>query len=289
MSLNDNHLESNVTFFIHNHKCGGHSIRDALIETDTPFIWTYDIAIDQNSEFKQSILRGKSTERLLIFGHPDKIPPSIYDRETMLFLNSLYTCAKLIFPSRHPISLLVSWLEYIRTRLIDHFKEPTEANSKMIADFLRLWSVYSGDSEESSRAKDFSHPYDSAYKNIRRWIDASRDQRTVYHFNQSYNLFFPQRAALSEAINQGVRTPLPISRWVRSGKLFVYDSEQCSAIAMERLGSEVGELFAKRLARTRLNVSKKSLRPVSPDEWADLETYLATITDADLQIYRAAV
>jgi len=289
--MEPNKERPSLVFFIHNHKCGGNSIQSALIGTKTDFISTQQISVDTKSALNDAILSGSSPDSLLIFGHPDQIQRSKNKRKSMEFLSSLYSHSHIIFPSRRPISLMISWLEYTRTRLLQssaskgaRFNQNTHNNAAM----AEIWTLYSGQSIDVARACGFPHPFPTAYDNVRRWVDVASANR-IYHFIQSYNLFFPQSNNIRLAIEQGKSFPLPVAHLVETGQLFIYDSQNYSETAMRYLASIFGDDFIAALTQASLNASAKSLNTLSAEELFALEQNLDKITDFDSQSYRAAV
>jgi len=123
---------------------------------------------------------------------------------------------------------------------------------------------------------------------VRRWIDVACANR-IYHFIQSYNLFFPQSNNIRLAIEQGKPFSLPVAHLVKSGQVFIYDSQCYSETATRYLASLLGDDFIAALSQASLNASVKSLSPLSAEELFALEQSLDKITDFDSQIYRAAV
>lgn len=285
------HDTSGLVFFIHNHKCGGNSIQSALTATKTNYVTTDQISIDAKSELNDAILSGSSGHSFLIFGHPDQIKRSKEKRASMQFLSSLYSNAQIIFPSRRPISLMISWLEYTRTRLLKSSASRAaryDQNTQNNAAMAELWTLYSGQSFDLARACGFPHPCSMTYDNVRRWIDVASANR-IYHFIQSYNLFFPQSNNIRLAIEQGKSFSLPVDPLVRTGRLFIYDCEHYSERANHYLASIFGDEFITALTQTNLNSSAKSLGMLTAAELSSLEQSLDEISDFDSQIYRAAV
>ena len=285
------HNSSGLVFFIHNHKCGGNSIQSALTATKINYIATDQISIDAKSELNDAILNGYSGNSFLIFGHPDQIKRSKDKRISMEYLSSLYSNAHIIFPSRRPISLMISWLEYTRTRLLQsstsmvtRYNQKTHNNSAM-AD---LWTLYSGQSLDDAQACGFAYPFPMAYDNVKRWIEVASANR-IYHFIQSYNLFFPQSNGIQLAINQGKSFSLSVEHLVESGRIFIYDSQNYSETATRYLASLFGDEFISTLRQANLNSSAKSLGALTAGELSSLEQSLDEISDFDSQIYRAAV
>jgi len=186
--MEPNKGSSGLVFFIHNHKCGGNSILSALTGTKTDFISTDQISVDTKSDVNDAILSGSAPDSLLIFGHPDQIRRSKDKRKSMEFLSSLYSHAHIIFPSRRPISLMISWLEYTRTRLFQSSENKTarfNQNAQNNVAMAEIWTLYSGQSIDVARACGFPHPFPTAYDNVRRWINVVSAKR-IYHFIQSY-------------------------------------------------------------------------------------------------------
>ena len=289
--MEPNKGSSGLVFFIHNHKCGGNSILSALTGTKTDFISTDQISVDTKSDVNDAILSGSAPDSLLIFGHPDQIRRSKDKRKSMEFLSSLYSHAHIIFPSRRPISLMISWLEYTRTRLFQSSENKTarfDQNAQNNVAMAEIWTLYSGQSIDVARACGFPHPFPTAYDNVRRWIDVACANR-IYHFIQSYNLFFPQSNNIRLAIEQGKPFSLPVAHLVKSGQVFIYDSQCYSETATRYLASLLGDDFIAALSQASLNASVKSLSPLSAEELFALEQSLDKITDFDSQIYRAAV
>lgn len=285
------HDTSGLVFFIHNHKCSGNSIQSALTATNTNYVTTDQISIDAKSELNHAILSGSSGHSFLIFGHPDQIKRSKEKRASMQFLSSLYSNAQIIFPSRRPISLMISWLEYTRTRLLKSSASRAaryDQNTQNYAAMAELWTLYSGQSFDLARACGFPHPCSMTYDNVRRWIDVASANR-IYHFIQSYNLFFPQSNGIQLAINQGKSFSLSVEHLVESGRIFIYDSQNYSETATRYLASLFGDEFISTLRQANLNSSAKSLGALTAAELSSLEQSLDEISDFDSQIYRAAV
>lgn len=289
--MKPNHDSSGLVFFIHNHKCGGNSIQSALTATKTNYIATDQISIDAKSALNEAILSGSYGQSFLIFGHPDQIKRSKEKRVSTEFLSSLYSNAQIIFPSRRPISLMISWLEYTRTRLLKssvsiaaRYNQNTQNNAAL----AELWTLYSGQSLDLAQARGFPHPCSMAYDNVRRWIEVASANR-IYHFIQSYNLFFPQSNSIRLAIEQGKSVSLPVDSLVKTGRIFIYDSQEYSETATHYLASIFGDEFITMLTKTNLNSSAKSLGMLTAAELSSLEQSLDGISDFDSQIYRAAV
>ena len=280
-----------LVFFIHNHKCGGNSIQSALIASKVKFIATDQIAVDTKSDLNDAILSGSSPHSFLIFGHPDQIQRSREKSKSAAFLSSLYSNARIIFPSRRPISLMISWLEYTRTRLLrssSSIAARYHQNAHNNAAAAELWTLYSGQTLDVAQALDFPHPFPVAYDNVMRWINIASANR-IYHFIQSYNLFFPQSNNIRLAIEQGASFSLPIKHLVETGRIFIYDSQYYSETATRYLASVFGDEFVAALTQASLNSSAKSLDTLSAEELSSLERNLDNISDFDSQIYRAAV
>jgi len=186
--MEPNKGSSGLVFFIHNHKCGGNSVLSALTRTKTDFISTDQISVDAKSDLNDAILSGFSPDPLLIFGHPDQIRLSKDKHKSMEFLASLYSHAHIIFPSRRPISLMISWLEYTRTRLLQSSANKTarfNQNAQNNVAMAEIWTLYSGQSIDVARACDFPHSFPTAYDNVRSRINVVSAKR-IYHFIQSY-------------------------------------------------------------------------------------------------------
>ena len=179
-----------VTFLIHNHKCGGNSIERALIETGTRYVKTDDIVIDSSSPIYQAVTDKSSVEPVLIFGHPDRVRQSESHENNARFFRDLYWKSRVICPSRRPILLTISWLEYTRTRLMNLMigvGEQYNQSPESIAKYKVLWEQYSGCRFNMAAANNFEHPYLDPKENVSRWIDVV-SQNTIYLFIQSYNI-----------------------------------------------------------------------------------------------------
>jgi hypothetical protein len=289
--MKPNQDSSGLVFFIHNHKCGGNSIKSALIASKTKFISTDQICIDAKSDLNDQILGGSSGHPILIFGHPDQIRRSKEQRKSLDFLSNLYSNAHIIFPSRRPISLMISWLEYTRTRLLKSSAGAAaryHRNKNNEAAMAELWALYSGQSFDVAQACGFPHPFPMAFDNVKRWIDVASANR-IYHFIQSYNLFFPQSNKIRLAVKERKPFSLPVERLIETGRIFIYDSQNYSETATRYLVSIFGDDFMAELTQASLNSSAKSLDRLAAGELLSLEQSLDEISDFDSQIFRAAV
>jgi hypothetical protein len=288
MSETKNH-DSEIVFYIHNHKCGGHSIYKALEQSGQHFTWTGEIFVDAEDDLCQQVLQNKPAEKLLIFGHPDKINFSSDSEKTARFVNALYSHARIILPSRRPISVLISWLEYIRTRLIKSFINGAHVeNDTKLNSFLDIWLEYSGNSLEFHIKNGFPHPHISARKNLENWIEVSTS-RARYHWLQTANLFFPQSGDIKIAIDAKITVNLPLEKMIKNKKLFIYCADTFSQPAQTQLAMEFGEEFVNAMRSLRLNASIPSIHRLDYVELVDLERKLASVTDLDSQIYQFAV
>lgn len=280
-----------ITFLIHNHKCGGNSIEKALIETGIKYIKTDTISIDEDSPIYRRIMDERSPEPMLIFGHPDRIRQSENSEKNAEFFRHLYWTSRVICPSRRPISLTISWLEYVRVRLINFTmgrEEKYNQNPDSVAKYRFLWEQYSGYQLEAAVANDFEHPYSSPAENVARWLRIVTDH-TIYHFIQSYNLFFPINGEILAAAKNNVRRRLPLDRLIESGQFFIYDSQRYSKVAVQTLATEISPKFVDFLTLERLNISENSLGSLSEIELGNLQAEQDKVSDLDSQIYARAV
>lgn len=282
---------SGVTFLIHNHKCGGNSLERALIDTGTKYVKTDDIVIDSSSPIYRAVTEKKSVEPVLIFGHPDRVRQSNSHEKNANFFRDLYWNSRIICPSRRPILLTISWLEYTRTRLINFITgraEQYNQNPESITKYKFLWQQYSGCAFNQAAENNFEHPHLDPKENVFRWIDVV-SEHTIYHFIQSYNLFFPISGDIIRAVKSGTRKTLPIDGLISPEKFFIYDAERYSEVAVATLAKEIGPGFVDALTQSRLNASHKSLGSLSDSDLTELQGAQDRLCDLDSQIYARAV
>ena len=76
---------------------------------------------------------------------------------------------------------------------------------------------------------------------------------------------------------------------MKSKKVFIFDSQAYSEVALAKLEEVLGDRFAKTLKETRQNVSMKSLDSIKLNDAYWAERALREICNFDFQIFEQAV
>jgi len=146
--------------------------------------------------------------------------------------------------------------------------------------YCNAWSVVN--------TKQSFDELDGTIDNVIRWIEVIA-KNTVWIWGQSYNLFFPRWPELRDAFNQRRVLNLEIANLVKSKKVFIFDSQAYSEVALAKLEEVLGDRFARTLKETRQNVSIKSLDSIKLNDAYWAERALREICNFDFQIFEQAV
>ena len=105
-------------FFIHNQKCGGTSFIAALRSICPSVILTSSIDVDNENKEFCSTLQDKN---IIIAGHPSHIKYKS-SKKMYEYVTYLYSNCKIIFPTRDPLNIILSWIYYYNTRIQNYIK-----------------------------------------------------------------------------------------------------------------------------------------------------------------------
>lgn len=280
-------MDFELLFVIGNHKCGTQAIRHALQAAEVPFIPTDRISVSEGLDAvvqKTGRINNKIT---VVQGHPSQIKFTGENETDFDFVNSLFNRSKLILPSRNPVTLAISWLEYSRTRLLGA-KEASAEHNKNIEAFRYRLSEYANIDYRDLSPDTFQHPYSEPIENILKWIEVVA-KNSAWLWGQSCNLFYPKWPKLKEAYDKQKRLNLGIADLVASRKAFIFDSQCYSTSALAELEALLGKGFVEVLKVARRNVSLKSLPNLSRQDAYWVEKAMREICDFDFQIYEQAI
>lgn len=228
-----------------------------------------------------------NNEMILIQGHPDQLQFTGDNERDFDFVSNFFNRSKLILPSRNPVSLAISWLEFARTRLLEAKESSAEPTNKIKA-FRYLWSQYADVGDRGPSEDSLQHPFSEPIENVFKWIEVVAKNRT-WLWGQSYNLFYPQWHKLEDAYDNQKRLNLGIPDLVAKRKVLIFDSQCYSNSALAELEAHLGKQFVKALEATKENVSLKSLPTLSLQEAYWVEKLMREICDFDFQIYEQAI
>ncbi len=278
-------MDFDLLFIIGNHKCGTTAVAHAISEADIDAINTEEISVVNGLDVIFSV--PSKYKQAVIHGHPDAIQWSGNPERDHKFISQLFARSQIILPSKNPLAVAISWLEYVRTRLIQAETETLMSNATL-KQFIQLWSQYSGLDVRDLAESGFPHPQSEAIDNVIKWIEVIA-KNTVWIWGQSYNLFFPRWPELKDAFDERRALNLEIANLVKSKKVLIFDSQAYSEVALAKLEEALGDQFARTLKETRQNVSMKSLdsMKLSDAYWA--ERALREICNFDFQIFEQAV
>ncbi len=270
---------------MHTPKCGGHSIRKVLDTRQINYIRTNDIDADSANEgFQVAMDPGRSKEHL-IFGHSSAIKfPTTTKGKTRYkdLLEVLYNDYMLIMPARNPINLLRSWMYYqnkIANKFINENKigRADLPNIKLVGKINEFINTMSQVCDLDTNFIDkfgFNINANNEIDYLMRYLKTIQTYKfLVPAWSHTLQLYFPVHRKILTLLKSEKQFRVIFKNEQTAENLLIYNCEQYSDIAREKINDKLGQGFAEELNTRRENktLEKKLItNKISMDKFESL-------------------
>ncbi len=251
-------------FYIHNHKCGGTSIKKSLNSSRINHISCRDIDLESNSDAYNLLIKRKNYDWIL-FGHPGSWRRCKDDNKLQEFYEIIYNKAQIIFPSRHPVYLLRSFMHYYKTRVNEliryrsvnsrSYMKILESDKKLV--FMIQAILFITEEEKLSFEECYLDSNKESFY-LSRFLKfiQKNSESLIPAWTQTRNLLFPQKEEIIKLIKSKTEFSMSLAEEIDSERLFIYDSQKYSNYTRERLADYFGASFMNSLASLQENKSQ---------------------------------
>lgn len=281
---------------MHTPKCGGTSISRALKESSIAYIPTSSINVNKNSQACKLILSPDTN--WLVFGHSFHIPEPLTQEAKIKYLkiiSILYSDTRILMPTRHPVQLMRSWMHYYKTRINQFIQSECSDSNYSPLDRLPKFSKLGRFHHIISQVCNSRYPSSPQIGFV---LEAKDEQENLSNFlrailfekgltpawSHTLQLFYPHREQILSKLKRNIPFTLDLSSLLSDNRLFLYDSQVYSSIAVDQLTSHFGVTFVTRLLK--LSENKSQLK--NPFQTSNLHSFSATYSrlfPCEFQIY----